>query len=452
MSRHHIFSLSTLFLGLSFGCLETNEQHCGLHKGKCPNPGEVCSVCEPTNNGCTMEPIMDPQCIFPGPDHCQFKNGYCEDPGESCDICLQENLGCTKDPIASECLFGGGLEDSSSSGPTASESSDAESDADSSTDSETSSGESSSTFLPSLCGNGLVESGEDCDDGNLDETDECTSACEWAICGDGFVQVGVEECDEGASNSDDAICTKTCKNAICGDGKVWENIEQCDDGNKNSSDACINTCQAAYCGDGFVWSGMEECDDANDVPNDSCDACKFVHRLVFASSLEYKGNLGGLTGADAKCQVLAASAVNTNPMFFAGKDPESFKAWISDGNEGPDDRFDTNFTGIYELPGKEMGFPITVVRGGWKDLTDGSLESEIFLDENATPLSSTIWTNTKTSGFPATVDHCDAWTSSLADDLGFVGTTISASAQWTDDPPHQACSATARIYCFEDLP
>ena len=40
------------------------------------------------------------------------------------------------------------------------------------------------------CGNGTAEGNEECDDGNLSNTDDCTNACTQAACGDGFVQIG----------------------------------------------------------------------------------------------------------------------------------------------------------------------------------------------------------------------------------------------------------------------
>ena len=36
-----------------------------------------------------------------------------------------------------------------------------------------------------VCGNGLPDAGEECDDGNSDETDGCTTGCRLAACGDG---------------------------------------------------------------------------------------------------------------------------------------------------------------------------------------------------------------------------------------------------------------------------
>ena len=47
------------------------------------------------------------------------------------------------------------------------------------------------------CGNGMVDIGEQCDDGDLDNTDACLVGCVNAACGDGFVQAGVEQCDDG---------------------------------------------------------------------------------------------------------------------------------------------------------------------------------------------------------------------------------------------------------------
>ena len=59
------------------------------------------------------------------------------------------------------------------------------------------------------CGNGFVEAGEDCDDGNADNSDDCLDTCVAAACGDGVVQTGVEECDDG-NTVDGDDCSATC--------------------------------------------------------------------------------------------------------------------------------------------------------------------------------------------------------------------------------------------------
>ena len=59
------------------------------------------------------------------------------------------------------------------------------------------------TELPvvGLCGNGLVEVVEECDDGNDDDGDTCSNTCLSQICGDGKIDAA-EECDNGADNED----------------------------------------------------------------------------------------------------------------------------------------------------------------------------------------------------------------------------------------------------------
>ncbi|EKD41345.1 MAG: hypothetical protein ACD_73C00761G0003, partial [uncultured bacterium] len=85
-------------------------------------------------------------------------------------------------------------------------------------------------------------------------------------CGDGIVQTG-EACDDGNKvNNDD--CTNTCARPNCGDGILQtQKSEVCDDGNKVDSDQCTNACKLPACGDGIKQVG-EECEDGNKVNND----------------------------------------------------------------------------------------------------------------------------------------------------------------------------------------
>lgn len=132
---------------------------------------------------------------------------------------------------------------------------------------------SSSVFISPTCGNGIVETGEECDDANKIDTDGCTSICFLPRCGDGIVQF-TEQCDDGNTNNIDA-CSNACKRAQCGDAIVQAG-EECDDGNQDAFDACTNTCRVPRCGDGVVQVG-EECDDGNKTETDSCsNACKFA--------------------------------------------------------------------------------------------------------------------------------------------------------------------------------
>ncbi|MSP26029.1 MAG: DUF4215 domain-containing protein, partial [Myxococcales bacterium] len=104
---------------------------------------------------------------------------------------------------------------------------------------------------PLLCGDGVVEAAEQCDDGNTVDTDACRTACVAAECGDGVVHKGKEGCDDGnASDTDE--CLTTCVSATCGDGIVQAEVEECDDGNASDTDECLTTCVSATCGDGIV--------------------------------------------------------------------------------------------------------------------------------------------------------------------------------------------------------
>jgi cysteine-rich repeat protein len=123
------------------------------------------------------------------------------------------------------------------------------------------------------CGNGVVDPGEDCDDGNNESGDGCDSRCnaEPDNCGDGVVQPN-EACDDGNTVSGDG-CRDDClqDETLCGNGSI-DRGEQCDDHNAAACDGCSATCQleqGGCCGNGQVEYG-EECDDGNSAGGDGC--------------------------------------------------------------------------------------------------------------------------------------------------------------------------------------
>lgn len=149
------------------------------------------------------------------------------------------------------------------------------------------------------CGNGKLDSGETCDDGNQVSGDGCSDACEaeegytcsevgkpciLATCGDENVDPG-EECDDGENAMEyDAVkgaCTSSCQWApYCGDGNVDSEFgEECDGGGVDTSteyNGCSLGCTRSefYCGDKHI-THQEQCDDGNSVSGDGCDsACK----------------------------------------------------------------------------------------------------------------------------------------------------------------------------------
>lgn len=135
------------------------------------------------------------------------------------------------------------------------------------------------------CGNGIVESGEDCDDGNTVGNDGCSGICLWegsnqrwgSLCLNGEVEYG-EECDFGSEADNLANnCNLSCLFItdpdtgrrpgvpVCGNS-IIEVGEDCDDGNTNVDDGCDDRCKnegsdvcsggntVGCCGNNFVES------------------------------------------------------------------------------------------------------------------------------------------------------------------------------------------------------
>jgi cysteine-rich repeat protein len=104
---------------------------------------------------------------------------------------------------------------------------------------------------PPVCGDSVMDEGEECDDGNTTNGDGCSSDCMTEIappppvCGDGAMDEG-EECDDGNTANGDG-CSSDCMietpttPPCCGDGSLHDG-EECDDGNTTSGDGCSSSC------------------------------------------------------------------------------------------------------------------------------------------------------------------------------------------------------------------
>jgi cysteine-rich repeat protein len=122
-----------------------------------------------------------------------------------------------------------------------------------------------------FCGDGNLDEGEQCDDGNNLNGDGCSAVCTVEpFCGDGNLDEG-EQCDDG-NNVDGDGCSAVCTvEPFCGNGNLDEG-EQCDDGNNLNGDGCSAVCTIEpFCGDGNLNAG-EQCDDGNNVDGDGCSA------------------------------------------------------------------------------------------------------------------------------------------------------------------------------------
>lgn len=117
-------------------------------------------------------------------------------------------------------------------------------------------------YLELLCGNGILEFGETCDDGNVAAGDGCSASCLIEVvvppvCGNAIIEIG-EQCDDGNVISGDG-CSSICTTevvilpppptggggVVCGNG-IREGAEQCDDGNNIKGDGCSSICRIEF--------------------------------------------------------------------------------------------------------------------------------------------------------------------------------------------------------------
>jgi cysteine-rich repeat protein len=162
---------------------------------------------------------------------------------------------------------------------------------------------------PAVCGNGEVEPGEDCDDGNTADGDCCSANCTFepagSVCDDGLFcngqeecdgaglceNLGVDPCDDGVGCTQDACdeasdtCSNTPDDAVCDNGLFCDGAETCDaqldcqpgtpvdcddgvgctvDACNEGTDSCDNTPDDAACNNGLFCDGVETCDAVND--------------------------------------------------------------------------------------------------------------------------------------------------------------------------------------------
>jgi len=161
-----------------------------------------------------------------------------------------------------------------------------------------------------VCGNGVAEADEVCDDGNEFSGDGCNGTCSSdETCGNGLVELE-EQCDCGATTpsmqascegtlNGGTQCTTTCVIARCGNG-VMDPGELCDDGNGVGGDGCSYDCQSnETCGNGKLdFFAGEQCDDGNERSIDGCSpSCKVERTAWRALDVASPPALANVAGA-----------------------------------------------------------------------------------------------------------------------------------------------------------
>ncbi len=199
------------------------------------------------------------------------------------------------------------------------------------------------------CGDGVLQEGEECDDGdNDDEKDGCTTRCTFSCVSGDETRDCLDECnpnsvcDEqthactgGEALPDGIVCNLgqgycldgVCVDSVCGNGEQEPN-ERCDlaDQNGVANSGCSAACTQAVCGDGLI-EGKEQCDDGNAENADGCDAgCRIevAFRLSrFEISLDPAPDFCVFSGNDKQGNAFSSlfeGALLSNALFTTTRD------------------------------------------------------------------------------------------------------------------------------------
>ncbi len=173
-------------------------------------------------------------------------------------------------------------------------------------------------------------------------------------------------------------------------------------------------------------SSYEDCDDGNPAVG----PCK----RVFVTSTTYNGNLGGLSGADAKCMARASAAILNG----------TYKAWISDSTTDVSTRMAQSSVPYVLLDGS-----YSQVAANWAALISGSISTPIRYNELGNIVSANpipyVWTGTDVGG-GRSPPYCIDWNGTSGQ--GRVGSALETNNAWTFTTP-KACDNNYRLYCFE---
>lgn len=166
---------------------------------------------------------------------------------------------------------------------------------------------------------------------------------------------------------------------------------------------------------------------------------------VFITSTAGSGDLSSWAGAAGESGLEAGDAICASAAAAAHlPDPASFVAWLSTSGTDARDRVSSN--------GPFRRLDAYTVANNETDLTDGSLDTTIHVDENGSYLTGTpeVATGTLADGTASGID-CLGWTSADGGDDHTGGRPNFAQLpEWTEFSLSAGCGNTRRLYCISN--
>ena len=163
-------------------------------------------------------------------------------------------------------------------------------------------------------------------------------------------------------------------------------------------------------------------------------------RAVFVTKASFKSDMGGLTGADAKCQAEADDPASIVPS-------GTYLPWLSDGTDSPDTRF-TKSSHPYVLADG------TKIAENYTDLTDGSILNTINLDATGQSVGhKQFWTGSNADGTTKKINEtCATWGADPPSYVfGMSGHTAHKTTSWSSyrGYPCSRAGSKYRLACFQ---
>ena len=160
--------------------------------------------------------------------------------------------------------------------------------------------------------------------------------------------------------------------------------------------------------------------------------------IMFVTSLNYDGNLGGLSGSPSATDSLCQAR---GDLLVSGY---TWRAVIGDSGDSAASRISvSSSTDVRNLNGD------LVIAGSTGLFAGGDLTNAVSYDDSFAQTTARVWTGATSNGSNAS-DHCSQWGSSSSGTSGRYGSAGSVISTWLSNST-QTCDKQARLYCISTV-